>query len=98
MCAACTSALLSAIVKEAVKMVGSSATTELPCQKAPLKLLQSQVQQESGHNTEHCSFSSHARYIHNHYWSEHCVCVSLFLLQTINSSFITNKLAIHKLR
>ena len=35
--------------------------------ESSIKLPQSQVQQESGHNTEQYSFSSHARYIHIHF-------------------------------
>lgn len=64
MCAAWTSALLSAIVKEAVKMVGRSAQQTSLVRGVPLN--GSQVQQGSGHNAGQCSFPSHVRYMRNY--------------------------------
>lgn len=58
MCAAWTSALLLAIVKEAVKMVGSSAQQSSLVRKAPLNWSSRTALQERGRNTERYS-SSH---------------------------------------
>lgn len=56
---------LSAVVKEAVKMVGSAGTTELPCQRAPFKKKKT-APVTSGRNAEQRGFASHTRYICSH--------------------------------